>query len=167
MDEVKGNPRRAILVFEIGGRRYGLPATDVRELLRAVTILPWPLAPAVVEGIINLRGAVVPVLDLRARLRLPAKAAEPSDHLVVVEPGGRPLVLRIDRALYLARLDEAQFGKAGGVVPGGDDVAEVAKLPEGLVPVLDLRSFLSPAETTAIGQLSEDRESAGEEGQRS
>jgi hypothetical protein len=95
----RGRGRRAILVFEIGGRRFGLPAAEVRELLRAVTILPLPLAPDVVEGIINVRGTVVPVLDIRARLRLPAKAAEPSDHLIVVEPGGRPVVLRIDRAL--------------------------------------------------------------------
>src|SRR5215212_7822427 len=124
MDEVVRS-RREILVFEIGGRRYGLPAAEVRELLRAVTILPLPLAPAVVEGVINLRGVVAPVLDIRARLGLPAKAAEPSDHLIVVAAGGRPVVLRIDRALGLATLDEAQIGQAGGVVPGGDDVAEV------------------------------------------
>ena len=58
MDEVVRRRRREILVFEIGGRRYGLPASEVRELLRAVTILPLPLAPAVVEGVINLRGVV-------------------------------------------------------------------------------------------------------------
>jgi purine-binding chemotaxis protein CheW len=167
MDEVVVHGRRAILVFEIGGRRYGLPAAEVRELLRAVTILPLPLAPDVVEGIINLRGVVVPVLDIRARLRLPAKAAEPSDHLIVVEPGGRPVVLRIDRALNLALLDEAQIGQAG-VVPGGPDGAEVevAKLPDGLVPLLDLRAFLSPAEATALGELPGAPGPAIEEGQR-
>jgi purine-binding chemotaxis protein CheW len=153
MGEVMGRGRRAILVFEVGGRRFGLPVADVRELLRAVTILPLPLAPDVIEGVINLRGAIAPVLDLRARLRLPGKAAEPSDHLIVVEAGGRPVVLRIDRALFLARLDESQIGQAGGVVPGGDDVTEVAKLADGLVPVLDLRAVLTPAEAAAIGSL--------------
>jgi purine-binding chemotaxis protein CheW len=166
MDEVVQS-RREILVFEIGGRRYGLPAAEVRELLRAVTILPLPLAPAVVEGVINLRGVVAPVLDIRARLGLPAKAAEPSDHLIVVAAGGRPVVLRIDRALGLATLDEAQIGQAGGLVPGGDDVAEVAQLPDGLVPVLDLRAFLSPAESAALGTLPGALEPPAQEGQRS
>jgi purine-binding chemotaxis protein CheW len=155
MGEDGGRGRRAILVFEVGGRRFGLPVADVRELLRAVTILPLPLAPDVVEGAINLRGVVAPVLDLRARLRLPPKAAEPSDHLIVVERQGRPVVLRIDRALFLARLDEAQIGQAGGLAPGGDDVAEVATLPDGLVPVLDLRAVLMPDEAAAIGKLPE------------
>jgi purine-binding chemotaxis protein CheW len=62
-----------VLVFEVAGRRYGLPADDVQELLRAVSIVPLPRAPAVVEGVINLRGKVVPVLDVRGRFRLPAR----------------------------------------------------------------------------------------------
>ena len=84
MDEVR-NPRRCeILVLEIGGRRYGLPASEVRELLRVVTVESLPRAPPSIEGIINLRGKIVPVLDIRARLRLPPKPAEPSDYLVVI-----------------------------------------------------------------------------------
>ena len=55
-----------VVVFEIGGLLYALPAASVRELVRAVAIVPPPRAPAIVEGIINLRGKVVPVLDVRA-----------------------------------------------------------------------------------------------------
>src|SRR5437764_218583 len=71
--------RREILVFEVDGRRYGLPASEVRELLRAVAIVPLPLAGPAVEGVVNLRGRVVPVFDLRVRLGLPARAVVPSD----------------------------------------------------------------------------------------
>src|SRR5436189_5306070 len=80
-------PVREILIFEIGGRRYGLPASDIRELVRAVAIRRLPLDSAFIEGVIDLRGAIVPVLDLRARLRLPSKAVEPSDHLIIIAAG--------------------------------------------------------------------------------
>jgi purine-binding chemotaxis protein CheW len=151
------NPRREILVFELGGRRYGLAATDVRELVRAVTIVPTPRASAVLEGIINLRGVVVPVLDIRSRLGLPAKAVELSDHLVVVESrnlGGRPLALRVDRPLELASFDATTADEAGEPASEGDDeFAEVAILPGGLVPVLDLRDFVSADDAAEIGTL--------------
>ena len=76
-----------IVVFEVGGQQYGLPASDVRELQRAATLTPLPRAPAIVEGVVNLRGAVVPVLDIRSRFRLPPKPMEPTDHFVVARAG--------------------------------------------------------------------------------
>jgi purine-binding chemotaxis protein CheW len=167
MNEVMGQRRREILVFEIGGRRFGLPANEVRELLRAVTIVGLPLAPSFVEGIINLRGTVVPVLDIRARLRLPAKAPEPADYLLVVGMGERPVALRIDRALELKTIDAADVESAGGVRSGERDVAEVVKLPEGLMLMLNLRDLASPDELAAIPEVPEACACSGESGERS
>jgi purine-binding chemotaxis protein CheW len=166
MNEITGR-RLEILVFEIGGRRYGLPANEVRELLRAVTIVGLPLAPSFVEGIINLRGAVVPVVDIRARLRLPAKAPEPSDYLLVVGIGERPVAMRIDRALELKTIHVAEVESAGGVRSGERDVAEVAKLPEGLMLILNLRDLASPRELAAIALARPALAGVGEGGERS
>src|SRR5438270_7042780 len=96
------------LVFEVEGQRYGLAAGAVRELLRMVAVVPLPGAPAVIEGVVNLRGAVVPVLDLRRRFGLPARAATPTDHLIVADAGGRAVALRVDRAVELVPLAEAE-----------------------------------------------------------
>jgi purine-binding chemotaxis protein CheW len=63
------SPERELLIFEIGASRFGLPSADVREVLRAVTIVPLPGAPPIVEGLINVRGRIVPVLDIRRRFR--------------------------------------------------------------------------------------------------
>src|SRR5712691_9905367 len=76
-----------ILLFEVGGQRYGLPVADVRELLRAVTLTALPGAPSIVEGAVNVRGTVVPVLDIRQRFRLPAKPPAHTDHLIVASAG--------------------------------------------------------------------------------
>ena len=86
-----------VVVFEVGGRRYGLLASDVRELVRVAALLPLPRAPAVVEGILNLRGRVVPVYDIRSRFGLPPKAVELTDHLIVAQAGERLVAVRVDR----------------------------------------------------------------------
>jgi purine-binding chemotaxis protein CheW len=132
------DPRgREILVFELDGRRYGLPASEVRELLRAVSIVPLPLSGPAIEGVVNLRGRVIPVLNLRARLGLPARAVVPSDHMIVAQSGGRLLALRVDRALDLVQLDdEADLAE-------GTEGVRVARLADGLAPLLDLRTVLA------------------------
>lgn len=120
--------------------------------MRAVTVVALPKAPAIVEGIINVRGAVVPVLDIRARFRLAAKAIAHTDHLILALAGPRLVALRVDRALDLARIEAREVEDAKEVVPGADYVAGVARLPDGLVLIHDLRTFLSEAEAASLDE---------------
>jgi purine-binding chemotaxis protein CheW len=133
-----------ILIFEVGGRQYGLSASDVGELVRAVAIVPLPMAPGHLEGVINLRGQVIPVHDLRAKLGLPAKAVEPTDHLIITRCRGSPVALRIDRAVDLRRLD-------AGVVEGDtrdrEGIVGIAKLHDGLAPILNLDALIARTES--------------------
>ena len=137
-------------VLEVGGQRYGLPSSDVVEVLRAVTVTPLPKAPAIVEGVINVRGTVVPVLDIRSRFRLPAKALSYTDHLAVARVDGRTVALRVDRAWGLLRINEPDLMAAEELAVGSAYVAGVAKLPDGLVLIHDLRTFLSQAESVEL-----------------
>ena len=143
---------REILVFEAGGQRYGLPIVDVRELVRAVAITPLPDAPAVIEGIVDVRGRVLPVLDVRARLRLPAKALEPSDHFIVASAGARGVILRVDRAVHLATIDDASVQPPETLGAGGSHLAGVARLEDGMVLIHDLATFLTAAENMALDE---------------
>src|SRR5262249_13161091 len=87
-----------LLICEVAGQRFGLSLAEVREIIRAVPPVPVTRAlappstgggesrarrPAGVEGLINLRGNVIPVLDVRSRLRLAAKPLEHTDHLII------------------------------------------------------------------------------------
>ena len=143
---------REVLVFEVGGQRYGLPTVDVRELVRAVAITPLPDAPAVIEGVVNVRGRVLPVLDVRARFRLPAKPLDPSDHFIVASAGPRGVILRVDRATHLALVDEASVQPPQTLGPGAAYLAGVAKLDDGLVLIRDLTTFLSAAEAASLDE---------------
>jgi len=137
---------REVVVFEVAGRRYGLAAADVQELLRAVLPAPLPGAPAAIEGVIDLRGRAVPVLDVRRRFGLPARDVEPTDHLIVARAAGRLVALRVDRVTDLVRLGPDDIEAAAGLAPGEAGVASVARLADGLVLVADLHALLPPDE---------------------
>jgi purine-binding chemotaxis protein CheW len=138
-----------LVVFTLSGRLFALRARDVRELLRAVAIAPLPRAPAILEGVINLRGRIIPVLDARQRFGLPEKPLSPSDHLIVADAGDRLVALRADRAVDLVRVALRDVESAG-VVAEVPYIAGIAKLESGLVLIHDLRTFLAPSEVTAI-----------------
>jgi purine-binding chemotaxis protein CheW len=139
-----------VLVFEVGGISYALPAPQVREIVRAVTIVPLPKAPRIVEGIVNVRGAVVPVLDLRARFRLPSKPLAHTDHFILAWAGSRLVAIRADRARSLVRLEADTIEDPALVTRDTQYVAGVAKLPDGLVLIHDLVAFLDDDETAAL-----------------
>jgi purine-binding chemotaxis protein CheW len=143
---------REVLVFEVGGQRYGLPTADVREVVRAVAITPLPNAPSVIEGVVDVRGRVLPLLDIRARFRLPSKPLDPSDHFIVASAGQRGVILRVDRATHLALIDEACIQPPDTLGPATDYVAGVAKVEDGLVLIHDLATFLSAAEAASLDE---------------
>ncbi len=142
---------RETLIFELAGRRFGVPASDVQELVRIVTITPPPPDSGPVEGVIDLRGSVVPVLDLRAHLGLPAKLAEASESLVIARRGGRRIAFRIDRALDLATFQFGDIESARLIDAVGDPPTGVAKAPGGLVVLLDLGPLLAPGAGAKAG----------------
>jgi purine-binding chemotaxis protein CheW len=157
-----GGRRLEVLVFEIGEQRYGIPVSGVREVVRAVTLVRLPGGPAIVEGIINMRGRVVPVLDLRARFRLPAKDPEHTDHLIVGWAGPRLVAVRADRALGLVALDSTEIEDPGSVTAGVEYITGVAKVRDGLLLIHDLGAVLSQAEAEAVdGALEEAGSGAG------
>jgi purine-binding chemotaxis protein CheW len=92
----------------------------------------------------------VPVLDLRARFRLPGRPVEPTDHFIVAWAGQRQVALRVDRALELVRVDPADSASAEAVLPGVEYVAQMVRCPAGLILIHDLNTFLTRAEAEAL-----------------
>jgi purine-binding chemotaxis protein CheW len=136
-----------VLLFELSAQRFAFPLSDVLEVLRAVALHMLPNAPEVIEGIVDLRGEVVPVLDLRARFGLPQKPLELSDHFVVCRAGRRRVIVRVDRALALTRLQATSLEHAINLPRALQHIAGVASLEDGLVLLHDLAAFLSEAES--------------------
>src|SRR5690242_9847746 len=104
-----------LLTFELDEQRFGLPMADVQEVVRVAAFARLPKAPQVIEGVLNFRGALVPVLDIRARFGLPPRAVRMSDHLVVAQAGPRKVAIRVDRAADLIEAAAASIEDANNV----------------------------------------------------
>ncbi|CAN5684310.1 chemotaxis protein CheW [soil metagenome] len=139
-----------LLVFELAAARHALPLECVREVARAVLITPLPDAPPVIEGIIDVRGDLVPVYDLRLRFGLPAQPLSPDDWLVTAWTGERVVAFRADRADEIVSAGrDAVAGREA--VPGQSAyLAGVARLPDGIVLIDDLPAFLDAAERDSL-----------------
>ena len=140
----------SLLLFTLDTHRFALPLAQVRETVRAVAITPLAGAPGVVEGVIDVRGTVTPVLDLRARFGLPPRPVSPDDHLVLAMAGDRPVALRVDRATDVATVSDEAITAAAPDDPATRHLAGVARLADGLVLIGDLAAFLSQGERAAM-----------------
>lgn len=142
----------AYLLASIADVRIAVPISAVEEIIRAVALTPLPAAPAIIEGALNLRGTLLPVIDLRARLKLPSRAIDPSDYLIVLRLPGRRAVVRVDDADEVAEIDAAAIVAPASltkVLEGLDALAGVTPRPDGALVIYDPSAFLSQAEADA------------------
>lgn len=145
-----------IVVFGLEGRRYGLPLPAVDRVARVVDVLPLPKAPDVVRGVVNVRGRVVPVIDLRRRFRLPGREPMLTDQLIIARTPRRALALVVDAVDGVIECAAGQVVGAADIVPGVEHVEGVARLADGLVLIQDLDRFLSLDEEAALDRAIED-----------
>ncbi len=135
--------RGTFLVFTLETRRFALRARYVREVVRAVAISALPAAPPLMEGVVNYRGRVVPVLDIRARFGLPSAPLHPNQHFIVADAGPRLVVLRVDYAAELLEVSDGTVETWDSAAPGARLTEGFVRLPDGLVVIHDLERFLS------------------------
>jgi purine-binding chemotaxis protein CheW len=152
MSEFPADASVQIVVFEAGPCRYGLLARDVQEVLPAVIPVPLPRAPSVVEGVINVRGNILPVFNIGQRLHLPTRPIAHSDQLIVARAGDRLAALHVQRTIGIAQLDAADIEEVRGIVPSAEYVVWIAKTSDDLVLIHDLAAFLSRAESNTLDE---------------
>lgn len=144
-------PPLGVLVLAVDGETVALPLDDVIEVLPAAAPEPLPTAPAVVTGLINLRGAPLPVLDLRTRLGLPRRDPDPDDHVVVCRVGARHIGLWVDRALRVDRLGRDSVAAIGDLAKASH-VSGAILLTDGMLVVYDVHSFLDTEEALGLDE---------------
>lgn len=141
------------LVVEVGDLRVGLPAGVVDEVLRMVAVDDLPGAPGSIAGLVDRRGQVVPVLDLRRRFGLPAFPPALDDRLVVVTAAGSPLLLWVDAVLGLEQVDADAIRALPSELTSGPHLAGVARIADGLLYVHEPDRFLSDHEAAELGAV--------------
>lgn len=98
------DPVVPLCAFAVGEQEYVVDVMRIRSIVRPLPISRVPHAPHWVEGMIELRGAVVPVVDLRKRLGAPAPTPGPKARMLICAVGGREVALLVDRVLEVMRI---------------------------------------------------------------
>ena len=153
-DGAPADPLAQLCAFRIAGEDYAIDIMRVREIIHPLPITPVPRAPAFVEGVVRLRGDVIPVLDVRKRLGLPAAAPTRKSRFLVVNVAGRRLALAVDEVREVLRIPRSEIrptpvlgapgaprfflGACGGDAPGGHGAAPLRLL-------LNVKALLDPA----------------------
>jgi purine-binding chemotaxis protein CheW len=144
-----------IVGFRIGRETFGLPIAIVREIVRVPEITSVPNAPEYIEGVINLRGRIIPVIDLRKRFGQEATTLSKKSRIVVVELNGRTVGLIVNSASEVLKLPPSEIEQPHTVFQEGelDYITGVGKLQGRLVILLDLNRILQRAELRRLDEL--------------
>lgn len=142
-----------LLIFGLAGLQCALGIAKIDKVLPAVAISPVPQAPAIVLGLVNIHGRILPVLNIRRLFRLPAMAPAPEHRLVLARTATRPVALLVDEVLGVAEFETEDIVKPEQVYPGIEFLGGVTRIGEGIVYIYDLESFLSSADDAEIERL--------------
>lgn len=146
---------KGYVIFRLGDEEYGLPVESVNSIIRYETATPVPRAPEAVLGVINLRGRVIPVVDLRQRFRTQPFEPTASSRIVVADAAAGPVGIAVDAANEVTTIEET----ARRPVPDGvlsPDTARaftaVVERDGSLIILLDLDEAIPRTEyATAYG----------------
>ena len=144
------SPALRLVVFDIEGARYALPLSAVERVLPMAAVAALPQAPPIALGVINLRGDVIPVLDLRRRLGFPPRVFSLAARLVVASTRRRRLALPVDDVRGVQEVAPESVTDPGAVLPGLRHLTGIVALPDGLLYLHDLEAFLSLEEEARL-----------------
>ncbi|MGE5484119.1 MAG: chemotaxis protein CheW [Ignavibacteriales bacterium] len=156
-DEVRKNvEEHQLVVFGIANELYGVDIAAVREIITMQRITKVPRTPDFVEGIINLRGKVIPVIDLRRRFHLGVAEEDKETRIVVVEIQGITIGMVVDRVSEVLRISSDVIEPPSPVIVGIDAeyIKAVAKVGDKLIILLDMERVLNKQEKVELKAVS-------------
>jgi purine-binding chemotaxis protein CheW len=141
-----------MVTFRMDGEEFGIDIMNVKEIIRMMEVTKVPNAPEFVDGVINLRGSVVPVIDLRKRFGMPGKEKDKNTRINVVELDGAVVGFVVDSVSEVMRIPSDTVEPPPAVVAGvqSEYISGVGKLDDRLLILLDLHKLLSPEERAAL-----------------
>ncbi|MCH7544078.1 MAG: chemotaxis protein CheW [Proteobacteria bacterium] len=139
---------KQLVIFDLAEETYGVDIGSVREIIRIQEITKVPRTPEFVEGVINLRGKVIPVIDLRKRFGFRKTEATKDTRIVVVDIGGADIGVVVDAVTEVLRLSADAVEPPTGVITNADSdyLLGIAKLETRLIILLDLQRALANME---------------------
>ena len=133
-----------LVSFKMGEEEFGVDILKVQEINRMMEVTRVPNAPSYVEGVINLRGKVIPVVDLRTRLGMDRREHDKHTRIIVMELNGKVVGFVVDAVSEVLRIPRSvtEPPPAVAATEGADYITAVGKLEDRLLTLLDLEKVL-------------------------
>jgi purine-binding chemotaxis protein CheW len=147
---------KKILVFLVASKELGLDISCVREVLRPQEIYPLPNAPPFIEGVINLRGHIVALIDLRKRLTTKEMGEETNKRIIICRVNRFIVGLTVNslrEIIGLSREDIKPLPEVVSMQMEADMISGIAKVGERIIPILNLEHILTKKEVTELSTI--------------
>lgn len=144
-----------LVTFSIGEEEFGVNILKVQEINRTMEITKVPRSPAFVEGVINLRGKVIPIIDLRRRFGLVPKPEDKDTRIIVIEINNVIVGFVVDAVSEVLRIPSSTVEPPPPVVAGveSDYISGVGQLNDRLLIMLDLDKLLSTEDLDMLSAM--------------
>lgn len=143
-----------VVTFELFAEIFALPILDVREIIRMTDITPVPQAPSFVEGVINLRGQIIPIVDLRRRFGLEPQERDENTCIIVVEVSATTVVgLIVDAVRQVERLPSQSVLPPPSLVAGAigaEYIKGISNHDDKMIIHIDMHRIFSQSEMNAL-----------------
>lgn len=153
-EEVKVEQTRQFVGFRIGEELYGIDIHAVQEIDRMLSITKLPQSLPFIEGVINLRGSIIPVMDMARRFGFSPVDIDRQTRIIIARLSGQTVGLIVELVTEVIQLKESDIKPAPRMAFAVDKkyVEGVGKTGEGLIIILDLRLLLSAEEMSQLQQ---------------
>ncbi|MBU1566069.1 MAG: chemotaxis protein CheW [Proteobacteria bacterium] len=145
--------RRKLLVFALSGLHCALPLSDIEQVLHSIQINPAPRAPEIVMGLINVRGHIIPVLNIRKLFRLAEVEISLNDQIIVGKAADLPIAIVVDTVIGVGEYNELDIINPNELYAEIEFLQGVTKLKGGVIYIYNLDKFFSSQVVAAITPL--------------
>ena len=144
-----------LVSFRAGDELFGAPIEKVHEIIRSSSIVKVPQAPDFIEGIINLRGRIITVIDLRRKFNMPPAPAQTASRIIVADIVGTKVGIIVDAVSIVLRVNREHFEKTPAIISGLERkfISGVVKDNNKMLLALDLDKLLTQQELELLQKV--------------
>ena len=156
MAEITKEGETQLVAFKMGGEEFACNIKDVNEVIKMLKVTPLPRSLDFIEGMINMRGEVIPVIDLRKRFGMDTAERTKDNRIIIVEVDDNLIGLIVDSVSEVTSIPNDQIQEAPNQVAEGrtDLITGVGKINERMLIILNVENILSTEEQIALEEVS-------------
>jgi len=147
---------KQFVVFKLNDEEYGIEITQVKEIIEYHKPTKIPNTPHFIDGVINVRGIIVPIVSLRKRFELKNREIIKDSRVIIVHLNEKLIGFVVDETSQILRINENDIEAAGDIITGSDRhfIAGIGKIGEKIIVLLNLKEVLTIREQQQIQQMS-------------